>query len=179
MTGYVTVSKHACYNSYSSIHQKTSTSIPRDHKTCLVIARHLSWSQDMCCDHKTCLVITRRESDHKTCLAITGHVCPMPMRHIWWHQRLPIRPHTCDIIMCTVSDHARPRYKYHAWVMWSRIAQAWYLYRGLTWQVTMHMIISDVSKLIYGRFRNQMWHIWKTCLLITRQVLWSQNVLWP
>ena len=75
-----------------------------DHKTCLVITRHVLWSQDMSRDHKTCLVITRHvlwsqdtARDHKTCLVITKHVS--------WSQHMSCDHRTFLVITKHVCDH--------------------------------------------------------------------------
>ena len=62
--------------------------------TCLVITRHVLWSQAMSCDHETCLVITRHvlwsqdlSCALKRCLVITRLVIT---RHVLWAHLLDI-----------------------------------------------------------------------------------------
>ena len=69
-----------------------------DHKTCLVITRHVSWSQDMSLDQKTCLVITVHilrsqdmSCDHKTCFVIKRYV--LWSQYIFKRLRLCRRPY--------------------------------------------------------------------------------------
>ena len=95
----------------------------RVHKTCLVIARHVLWSQDMSRDNKICLMITSHvliqrhvwwsqdmSCDHKTCLVITPHVlwsqdrsrdhkkCLVSTGHVFWSQDMSCDRKTCLVI---------------------------------------------------------------------------------
>ena len=133
-----------------------------DHETCLVITRHVLWSQDMYCNHMTYLVITRHvlwsqnmSWGQKTCLVITRHVswlqdmfcdhktCLVITRHVSWLQHMCCDHKTCFVITRHVS--------------WS--------------QHMFHVLITRHVLWLQDKSCDQ-----KTCLVITKHGLWSQDM---